>query len=85
MFSNAAPYRTCICAGVNMADSLEPDDYDDDDDDELMRGPGMGMGLGGDDEALRSYMLDHAMMLDSADAHANGTLGLGYSIDCLTN
>ena len=55
--------------GVNLADSLEPDDYDEDEDEnDAMRGAGMG----GDEDAFRSYMLDHAMMLDSADAHPNG-------------
>ena len=59
---------------MNLADSLEPDDYDDEEDEnELMRGAGMGAG-GGDEDAFRSYMLDHAMMLDSADAHHNGSV-----------
>lgn len=66
--STVLPVFVCAHEGVNLADSLEPDDYEDED--ELMRGAGMGL----DEEAMRSYMLDHAMMLDSADAHANGTV-----------
>ena len=61
---------------MNLADSLEPNDYEEDEDEnELMHGAGMGMG-GSDEDAFRSYMLDHAMMLDSADAHPNGNTPL---------